>query len=106
MLHTKKNAALKKAAKKNITIKRNNQVIKEGIPLDHDVKHDIPRNRRTVGMNKGITRNMGDFESLRVDVWLTDEVGECESLQDALYRIETVLDEVLESAVMSMIDEK
>lgn len=100
-----KNSLLKKRAKNNMSIKHGSDVVKQGIPSDHSVKHGVPVNGRTVGMNKGITRNMGDYESLRVDVWLTDYIHEDETPQDAFERIESVIDSVLEEAVLSVIDE-
>lgn len=101
-----KQSALKHAAKSNVTIKRNDEVVKEGTPLDHSAKHGIPNvSPRVVGMNKGITRNMGDYESLRVDVWLSDEIQDGETAQDAFNRVEEIVDEVLEEAVLSMVDD-
>lgn len=43
-------------------------LLKEGVAVEHSEKHfDVP----CMGMNKGVTVNMGDFQSLRVDVWLS-----------------------------------
>lgn len=96
---------LKRQAQQNLSIRKNKQFEKEGIPSDHAPKHGVPLQGRTVGISKGITRNMGDFESLRVDVWLTDHVEEGETQQEALERIEAIVDEMLENAVMSMVDD-
>lgn len=104
MQQVKRNT-LKKQAKQNLSVKHNKEVEKEGVPLDHSPKHGVPIQARTVGMNKGITRNMGDFESLRVDVWLTDFVADDETPQEALARVEEIIDETLEEAVLSMIDD-
>lgn len=104
MQNVKRNT-LKKTAHKNMTVKRKNESEKDGVPLDHSPKHGVPIQARMVGMNKGITRNMGDYESLRVDVWLTDFVDEDETPQEALERVEEIVDEVLEEAVLSMVDE-
>ena len=100
-----KRHTLKKQAEENLSVKRNKKVEKEGVPLDHASKHGVPIQTRSVGMNKGITRNMGDFESLRVDVWLTDFVADDETSQEALARVEEIIDETLEEAVLSMIDD-
>ena len=43
-------------------------VVKEGVPVEHSEKHF---SRPCMGMNKGVTVNMGDFQSLRVDVWIS-----------------------------------
>lgn len=95
----------KENARKNTTVSRKVgrdevTVIKAGTPLDHSTKHD-PYATAKFGMSKGITKNMGDFESLRVDVWLTSEVFEGESIKEAYSRVEEIIDEVLEEAVLS-----
>lgn len=104
-MRTVKNNTLKSRAESNLSARRGKEVIKEGTPLEHSRKHGVPMQSRVVGMNKGITRNMGDFESLRVDVWLTDFVSEDETPQEALERVESIVDEVLEEAVLSMVDD-
>lgn len=76
------------------------EVIKQGVPLDHSVKHDSYENAK-FGMSKGITKNMDNYESLRVDVWLTSEVLPGESIKEAYARVEEIIDEVLEEAVLS-----
>lgn len=92
-------------ARKNTTITKKvgrdtPTTIKSGTPLDHSMKHDSYATAK-FGMSKGITKNMGDFESLRVDVWLTSEVFEGESIKEAYARVEAIIDEVLEEAVLS-----
>lgn len=77
---------------------------KEGNPLDKTVKTS-PHSCAVVGMSKGVTKNMGDFESLRVDVWLSDSVNEGETPEEAMQRVESFLDEALEKAVSNVIDE-
>lgn len=101
----KKGNALKKAAVKNMSIKRNDEVEKEGRPLEHTPRHGVPLQARSVGIAKGITKNMGDFESLRIDVWLTDYVQDGETQEEALARIEEIVDSTLEDAYYSMSDE-
>lgn len=85
------NKTLEEVAQSNISVtkgtKANQQVLKEGTPLTHSNKHNINKTQRTVGVNIGITKNMGDFESLRVDCWLTDEILEGETQSDALARV-------------------
>ena len=98
-------STLKKRAEDNTSVKRGGTIVKDGIHSDHSPKHMIHSPQRIVGMNKGITRNMGDFESLRVDVWLTDFVGEDETHKEALNRVESIVDEVLEETVLSMVED-
>lgn len=96
-------------ARKNTTITKKvgrdePTVIKSGTPLDHSVKHESYEGTK-FGMSKGITKNMDNYESLRVDVWLTSEVFEGESIKEAYTRVEEIIDEVLEEAVFSTIGE-
>ena len=44
-------------------------VKKDSTPVDHADRHFS--NFPCVGISKGVTLNMGDYESLRVDVWLS-----------------------------------
>lgn len=77
----------------------NNQtVLKEGKPNDHSRKHlngDTP----TVGVSIGVTLNMQDYNSLRVDTWLTDKVQENETVEQAYSRITNIVDKTLNSIV-------
>ena len=95
----------KEDARKNTTITKKTGreapvTIQKGVPLDHSVKHDSYENAK-FGMSKGITKNMDNYESLRVDVWLTSEVFPEESIKEAYARVEEIIDEVLEEAVLS-----
>lgn len=95
----------KENARKNTTItkkvgREEPIVIKSGTPLDHSIKHDSYEGAK-FGMSKGCTLNMGEYESMRVDVWLTSEVFEGESIKEAYSRVEQILDEVLEESVNS-----
>lgn len=78
--------------------------VKEGKPLDMTVKTS-PQSRAVVGMSKGITKNMGDYESLRVDVWLSDEVQDKETPEEAVKRIESFIDKALETAIANTVGE-
>lgn len=95
----------KENARKNTTItkkvgREEPTVIKSGTPLDHSMKHGSYEGTK-FGMSKGVTKNMDNYESLRVDVWLTSEVFEGESIREAYTRVEEIIDEVLEEAVLS-----
>lgn len=94
----KKNVSIVKSSKSNGV--ENSTVIKEGVPVDHSSKHE-PHAPVKFGMSKGCTINVGNYESLRIDVWLTDEVAEGESVKEAYSRVESILDEVLEESVLS-----
>ena len=88
-----KNAQVTKGTSKNQT------VLKEGVPNDHSRKHRNQSKEQTVGVSIGSTLNMGDYESLRVDVWLTDVVAENETVQQAYERVVSVVDETFQGIV-------
>lgn len=100
-----KNKSLKKSlsvrAEENASVtkgtSKNSVTLKQGVPNDHSRKH--LSNTPVVGVNIGTTLNMGDYESLRVDVWLTDEVQENETVQQAYQRVTAVVDETLQGIV-------
>ena len=100
--------ALKKKSLKQIAIdntqvtkgtSQNQTVLQDGVPNDHSPKHLV--NTPVVGVSLGITRNMGDYESLRVDCWLTDTVKEDETAEKAYERVLGVVDKVLQDTVNS-----
>lgn len=97
---------LKSKAKENtsvsVTSSGTKKNVVQGTPLDHSIKHE-PYGSCKFGLSKGITKNMDNYESLRVDVWLTDEVHEGETLKQAFDRVSAILDERLEEAVTSVI---
>ena len=72
--------------------KSNPTVIKEETPLDHAIKHGNKTNpQSTVGINLGVTLNMGDYESLRVDIWCTDVVQPNETKEEAMERVSSLV---------------
>lgn len=86
----------KKAASNTLVVKRKSGKdvkVVEGKPLNHSEKHTslessgVLENRPIVGVNIGTTINMGDYESLRVDCWLTDFVQDNETHEKAFARI-------------------
>lgn len=101
-----KNQSLKKSlskqAEENATItkgtSKNQSVLKEGRPNDHSRKH-LDGDNPVVGVSIGTTLNMGDYESLRVDVWLTDKVEATESTEQAYARLVQTVDKTLQDIV-------
>lgn len=100
-----KKKALKEEAEKNtvVSMKRGRDLpvtTKSGAPLDHASKHApkpselLPTSQR-IGISKGITKNMDNYESLRIDVWLSDSVLPNESVEEAYDRLNHIVDEVL-----------
>lgn len=108
MATLKSKKRLAKKAEENTTITKKTvdgtENIKRGVPLDHSNKHD-PKSSMIIGMSKGVTKNMDNYESLRVDVWLSDSVQEGETQKEALERIESFVDTALEEAVFNTIGE-
>lgn len=82
-------------------------VVKEGVPLDHTVKHNVDKSPkakvnstfRQIGLNKGCTINMGDYESLRFDCWLSKDIQENESVAEAVDLISNIIDDVMTQEV-------
>ena len=104
-------------------------VIKQGLPLDKTVKtqpisstkfiagsttlHN-PNNpeslgkaqtigfslrKEVVGLSLGSTVSMGNFESLRVDIWLSREVGDNENSQEVLDNLKSLIEENLQTII-------
>ena len=101
-----KNKSLKKSlsekAERNASVtkgtSKNQEALKEGVPNDHSRKH-LNDGEKTVGVSIGTTLNMGDYESLRVDVWLSDKVNENENEKQAYERVVKIVDETLQGIV-------
>ena len=91
----RKTLPLKKAAEQNASASVGQKAVKKGAPLDHALKHRPGDGQRTVGMSKGVTLNMGDYQSLRVDCWLSDAAKPGESVEDAFQRVGAMVDEQL-----------
>ena len=99
--------SLKKKAERNAQVtkgtSKNQTTLKEGVPNDPSVKHlSTPP---IVGVSIGTTLNMGDYQSLRVDVWLTDNVDSGESFEDAYQRVSSTVGDVLSKLVEEYRDE-
>ena len=103
---------LQERARENTTITRGNKrdgysTVKSGRPLDHEAKQSPAKSKndffvgQTFGISKGVTKNMDNYESLRVDCWLSDVVREGETVQEAFARVESIIDEVLEESVLA-----
>ena len=97
-----KKKSLKEIASDNTQVTKgtsnNQEVLKEGIPNDHSIKH---LSTKIVGASVGITKNMENYESLRVDCWLTDTVKENETVEQAYERILGIIDKTMQDTVNS-----
>lgn len=104
-----KSTALKAKAQENANVTKGNkrngfETLKEGKPLDSVAKNDCNCGQK-FGVSKGITKNMGDYESLRVEVWLTDSIQPKETPQEAIHRVNEILDEVIEEIVLNTVND-
>lgn len=101
-----KKKSLKQQVEENTTVtkgtKSNQQTLKQGVPNDHHRKQQCEG--QTVGVNLGITKNMDNYESLRVDCWGTDVVQPGETMEQAYERLIGVVDSVLQDTVQSYIE--
>ncbi len=99
---------LTQTAKENTTVtkgtSKSQETLKSGTPNDHTRKHQS--NEKVVGVSVGVTKNMDNYESLRVDCWLTDTVQEGETEKQAFERVLGVVDEVLQDTVQSYTEEE
>lgn len=94
---------LTQTAKENTTVtkgtSKSQETLKSGTPNDHTRKHQSTE--KVVGVNLGVTLNMEDYNSLRVDCWLTDSVQEGETERQAFERVVGIVDEVLNDTVQT-----
>lgn len=90
--------ALKKKAEANTTVVRKNSdksedILKNGVHVDTKQKTGNPtqQNETIVGLSVGSTLNMDNYESLRVDCWISDTVKDGETVEEAYNRLREVL---------------
>ena len=99
----KKKKSLKDIAVDNTQItkgtSKEQEVLKTGTPNTHSVKHLC--DGTVVGASVGITKNMDNYESLRVDCWLTDKVKDNETVEQAYERVLGIIDKTVSSTVNS-----
>ena len=105
-----KKKKLTKQADKNTNIvkktsgyKKKEEVVKAGEP---PVKVRKSLGSQTIGLSLGLTRNMDNFESLRIDCWLTDELEEGETQAEGLMRLSSIIEEHLTYEVSRLTDEE
>lgn len=102
-----KKKSLKQIAKENTQVtvgtKQSQKVVKKA-ETPPDKSRTVHSEKGVVGASLGVTKNMDNYESLRVDCWLTDTVREGETEDKAFNRVFGVLNDVLEEVVGSFID--
>jgi hypothetical protein len=55
--------------------------------------------------NVGFTKNLGDFESLRIDIGLEDSVRDGETLEEATARVYTYVSEELQTRMRQELED-
>lgn len=111
--------SLKSIAQSHANVERGNnkngfETVRQGVPLakkystvHQNVEGNIEEIHQTptkIGVSKGITKNMDNYESLRVDVWLEDYVNMSETLEQAYIRLGSVVDAELQNQVNSILE--
>ena len=82
---------------------KNQEVLKKGVPNDHSRRLDNSGNT-VVGVSIGSTLNMGDYQSLRTDVWLSDTVNDGETVEQAYERVTKIVNDTLQEIVSTFSD--
>ena len=70
-----------KEAYENTTVTRNGVKTRETLKEGNPVTKFTPN---VVGLSVGVTLNLGDFQSLRVDCWISQEAHEGEDRQEII----------------------
>lgn len=99
--------ALKKKVEKNTSVvKRNSDktdtIMKNGVHVDVKQKVGTAPNidgSTVVGLAVGTTLNMDNYESLRVDVWISDSLKDGETVEQAYDRLREVVSSQLTETV-------
>lgn len=84
------------------------EVLKEGRSIDKNTTYPNEQ-YRIIGTSLGVTRNVGDYESLRADAWISSvaEKGwEAEEITYLYVLLEDVLDTLVTDAVDKIYEEK
>ena len=72
-------------------------VKEEGVPSEivHKNNSRVKDKSRVFGVSLGMTKNMGNFESLKVEVWANEELKEDETLDEGINRVTEELENSL-----------
>ena len=80
-------------------------LVDRGNHLNSSNKRDILNPNKFVGINIGITKNLDNYESLRVDVWIADNVQEDETHADTLQRLTDIAVNHAEATIIDIVEE-
>lgn len=100
----------KKTVKENTTVvknkgKKDEKVIQEGKeqPVKGSPKHTSVN---TVGVSIGVTLNLGDFQSLRIDCWGQQEIEDIDDREEVLVELTETLREHISYVAEEMQDDE
>lgn len=87
---------VKRKGKHTVVGGKNKVSYESGEPQDMcDIKHITPtEGTSVVGLSKGATINLGDYESARIDCWISTVVPDSE-VSEAISDISQEIDEIL-----------
>lgn len=90
---------IQKQAEENTTIIKKSSGVEEAIK--NGTPNDYANRQKTnmVGLSKGITKNMDNYESLRIDCWISVQLKEGEDPTKVLDEISDTIDARLEYEV-------
>lgn len=83
--------------------KAEEKVIKEG-NIENKIENKRDLDSTIVGLSKGITKNMGNYQTLRIDCWLATPVEKGKTVGETLENISEILDTVLADEVEKLTD--
>lgn len=96
------NNAVSRSVENYATVKKNGVEVKRGIPTvkrKHDDGKVLDVKKDSVGVSIGSTLNMGDFQSLKVEVWHSSFVEQNESVEEAFNRVTNIVTDTLQKIV-------
>lgn len=103
-----------KAPKKKVPVKENrvetrevdvttNPNIEDGVSPRSKLGKATPKGKALIGLSLGVTLNMGDFESARVDVFIQRNVDDDdESIQEGLADISELIHDELQKQALQL----
>lgn len=87
--------------KSSVSASLDDEPVVLGVGVEPSLKQSSPN---SVGCSLGVTKNMGGYQSLRVDVWASCEVNEGETHEEVYQRIVGTCGTLLEQTVEAYSD--
>lgn len=80
-------------------VKEKGQVVEDSDTVDdsRNIAGALPEGKATVGLSKGVTLNLGNYQSARISCWISRTVNEDDkTVMDTLADISQLIDEQIE----------